>query len=57
MNKKLALLLFAIGLGATSVQAADSCGWTCLRAWQACEAAGGTDCYLEREDCYARCGI
>jgi len=59
MNKKLALLLFAIGVGVTSAQAADSCGWTCLRTYQACVKAGTPtlDCELDREDCYARCGI
>jgi hypothetical protein len=60
MNKKLATLLFAIGLGATSAQAvADSCGWTCLRAYQACVNSGTAqlDCDLERLDCYDRCGI
>jgi hypothetical protein len=57
MNKKLAILLFAIGVGATSAQAADSCAWTCLRTYQACVAAGGTDCALDRLDCYAICGI
>jgi hypothetical protein len=60
MNKKLAVLLFAIGIGATSTQAlADSCGWTCLRAYQACIKAGtpSLDCELDRLDCYDRCGI
>jgi hypothetical protein len=59
MNKKLAILLFAMGLGATSTQAADSCGWTCLRTYQACIASGANqiDCELDRIDCTDRCGI
>jgi hypothetical protein len=59
MNKKLALLLFAIGVGVTSAQAADSCGWSCLRTYQACVKAGTPelDCALDRMDCTARCGI
>lgn len=60
MNKKLAFLLFAIGIGATSTQAiADSCGWTCLRTYQACVASGADQlqCDLDRLDCYDRCGI
>jgi hypothetical protein len=60
MNKKLATLLFAMGLGLTSTQAlAVSCGWACLRAYQACVASGTAelDCLLDRLDCTDRCGI
>jgi hypothetical protein len=59
MNKKLALLLFAIGIGATTAQAADSCGWTCLRNYQACVKSGADqlDCELARLDCLDACGI
>jgi hypothetical protein len=60
MNKKIAALLFAVGLGATASQAIGaSCGWDCLRAYQACVKNGTPelDCELDRLDCYDRCGI
>lgn len=59
MNKKIAVLLFAIGLGASAAHAADSCGWSCLREYQACIKSGAAeiDCLDERLDCTSRCGI
>ena len=59
MNKKLAFLLFAIGIGTSTAQAVDPCAWACLRASQECVNNGGSesDCVMERIDCYARCGI
>lgn len=64
MSKKIATMLFAIGLGsAASVSAFQqdmgSCAWSCLREYQACVAAGSSqsECTTARTDCYARCGI
>ena len=64
MSKKLAVLLFAIGLGsAASVSAFQQdmgqCAWQCLRGYQACIANGydESQCNMDRTDCYARCGI
>jgi hypothetical protein len=60
MNKKIAALLFALGLGAASAQAlALSCSGACLRNYQACVANGypEAECDLARLDCYDRCGI
>lgn len=61
MNKKLATLLFALGLGAASAQAfaGTSCASYCLRNYQACVANGypEAECDLTRMECYDRCGI
>lgn len=54
MNKKLALLLFAIGLGAASAPAlADSCQSYCIRAYNYCLDHGGdyTTCTETFDQC------
>jgi hypothetical protein len=59
MNKKLATLLFAIGLGATSAQALASYScFTCHRQYQACIAAGEpeADCAEAQILCNDLCG-
>jgi len=59
MNKKLALLLFAIGLGATSAQALASYScFTCHRQYQACIADGQpeADCAEAQILCNDLCG-
>ncbi|MGJ9420071.1 hypothetical protein ACHAC9_20310 [Massilia sp. CMS3.1] len=61
MNKKLATLLFAIGLGvsASSAMAVGSCQWNCKLAYDACMKSGedALQCDMDRLDCYSRCGI
>ena len=66
MNKKLATLLFAIGLGASASSALAfnpfgeyPCEYYCRQNYNAC-IDDGTDpgqCYMDRIDCDARCGI
>lgn len=63
MNKKLATLLFAIAAGVSATAGAQvsgaSCMWTCKLIYDDC-VRSGTDqlqCDLDRQDCYARCGI
>ncbi|MCG2583071.1 hypothetical protein [Massilia sp. TS11] len=56
MNKKLALLLFALGLGASSAYARlPDCEWNCYLEWKSCKAFGGTDCDATRAECDAAC--
>ena len=53
MNKKLATLLFAIGLGAAAAPAFASCEFYCASDYRAC-VAGGTpaaECAAERTAC------
>lgn len=66
MNKKLATLLFAMGIGisAGSALAFDpldepSCGTQCFRSFQACKAAGvaEAECQADFSACRDRCGI
>lgn len=58
MNKKIAALLFAMGLGVTaSPLAFASCQGDCYRAYKACIADGidQASCLEERDWCYASC--
>jgi len=62
MNRKLATLLFAIGLGAASSAWAwpdPECGAGCWATYQHCVASGEdpVQCNMDRIDCEARCGI
>jgi len=63
MNRKLATLLFAMGVGASAssamAQIQPGCGWTCQRNYQACVRNGydALQCDLDRLDCLSRCGI
>ena len=53
MNKKLATLLFAIGLGAAAAPAFASCEFYCASDYRVC-VAGGTaaaECAAERTAC------
>jgi len=55
MNKKLASLMFAIGVGAASASAPAfaSCQSACATIYRSCIAAGGTntDCRAEQQEC------
>ena len=57
MNKKLAMLLFSIGLGVASSPAWASCEFYCAQAYRACINSGlpAADCEAERADCLASC--
>ncbi|MES2130344.1 MAG: hypothetical protein V4463_23995 [Pseudomonadota bacterium] len=56
MNKKLALLLLALGMGMSSAYARlPDCEWNCYLEWKACVNYGGTDCAATRADCDAAC--
>ncbi len=58
MNQKLALLMFAIGLGAASAPAlAASCQSYCVAAYRSCLAAGVdiATCSEENDACFANC--
>lgn len=67
MNKKLATLLFAVGIGASTGPALAfgpfdeyQCGYYCRQSYEECVAYGyGTqaECNMDRIDCEARCGI
>jgi hypothetical protein len=62
MNKKFSVLLFAIGLGATSAWAQveqEPCGAFCMRMYHECMASGAAtgECVMDRIDCTDRCGI
>lgn len=66
MNKKLATLLFAIGMGVSAGSALafipgdePSCGTQCFRSFQACKAAGVDEaqCQADFSACRDRCGI
>ena len=57
MNKKLATLLFAIGIGAASAPAFASCTYYCVAEYNAC-IGGGTDkptCDADRQMCLDAC--
>jgi hypothetical protein len=58
MNKKLATLLFAIGLGAASAQALAYSCFDCHRQYQACIASGAAqaDCAEAQILCNDLCG-
>ncbi|MYM32487.1 hypothetical protein SAMN05192549_1094 [Duganella sacchari] len=60
INKKLAALLFAVGVGAASVAAqaqASTCTRGCINAYHACVAAGvSEDCSVELDECMLNCG-
>ncbi|WP_296952155.1 hypothetical protein [uncultured Massilia sp.] len=58
MNRKIALLMFAIGVGAASAPAlAASCQGLCAAAYRSCISWGGdpATCEAEREECFAQC--
>ena len=64
MSKKIAVFLFAIGLGSTASVSAfqqdlGKCSWTCLRNYQACVANGYDEgqCEMDRLNCMNICGI
>jgi hypothetical protein len=61
MNKKFAVLLFALGLGAATAPsfADETCGGYCLRTYFDCVNSGAdeTGCRIDRIDCYGSCGI
>lgn len=64
MNKKIAMLLFAIGLGSAATVSAfqqdlGQCAAECFRVRQACLAAGNdaAQCGVELMECRDRCGI
>jgi len=65
MNKKLATLLFAIGIGAAAGSALafpgddPTCEQQCFTTYQACQAAGEDplQCRMDHMDCRDRCGI
>jgi len=66
MNKKLATLLFALGIGISGGSAfafdpddVPSCGTQCFRSFQACKAAGVplAQCQEDFSACRDRCGI
>jgi hypothetical protein len=57
MNKKLASLMFAIGLGVASAPAFASCTYYCVSEYNAC-IAGGDDpatCQADRQMCLDAC--
>lgn len=61
MNKKFAIFVFALGIGAASVpaMAALDCQNQCLHQYHDCVAAGdiyGT-CREDEENCFLRCGF
>ncbi len=65
MNKKLATLLFAIGMGASAGSALavagdpPSCSTSCFNTYLACKAAGvdPDECMMDLSACRDRCGI
>lgn len=65
MNKKLATLLFAIGIGLSGGSAlafgpdAPSCSQQCFTLYKACKAAGVPvgECEMDFSACRDRCGI
>lgn len=62
MNKKLATLLFAIGVGAASSAYAwpdPECGRGCWETYMHCRDSGTNMeyCEFERIECQTRCGI
>jgi hypothetical protein len=61
MNKKFAILLFALGLGAASAQsfADETCAGYCLRTYFECVGSGTVEgeCRMARIECYDSCGI
>jgi hypothetical protein len=65
MNKKLATLLFAIGIGASAGSALAipgdplTCDQQCFRTYQACKASGvdPLQCQMDHSECRDRCGI
>lgn len=60
MNKKLAVLLFALGFGAASAPAiATSCEGYCNLAYVACKNAGNDpyECAVIKADCFDNCAF
>jgi hypothetical protein len=58
MNKKLALFLLALGIGAASAPAyAYSCGYYCTVYYRLClnKHLGEEKCAADREACFDRC--
>ena len=58
MNRKIALLMFAIGVGAASAPAlAASCQGLCAAAYRNCISWGvdAATCTAEREECFEMC--
>lgn len=59
MNKKLAMLMFAIGLGAAAAPALASCQYYCAVEHRACLASStnpAEECEPEYEACVDACG-
>lgn len=58
LNKKVAAMMFAVGLGVTLSPAAfASCQGECYQEYKACLFDGGStaDCIDQRDYCYASC--
>ncbi|HZX29034.1 MAG TPA: hypothetical protein VFF16_18305 [Telluria sp.] len=57
LNKKIALFLFAIGVGAALPAFADQCYYTCSQQANHCLASGGDPdtCDAQKEQCLTDC--
>lgn len=56
MMKKVALFVFALGMGSSIAYARlPDCQWNCYLDYRYCINHGGTNCVVDRDECYAAC--